>query len=152
MKSHDRIKTSGMEAPNIGCSHPQRPPAKAGFTDYTPGLRELTCGLFAPRQLRFRLLGVHDAWSCMLKSTVVTVISNRSDNGNSHKIPGDGGCLQAAALEGDISLAEQWQRRLAPELEVDLRDGMDMRSSNNHMGVSIDGGTPKSSISRWDFP
>eukprot|EP00435_Cladocopium_sp_Y103_P013565 s593_g3.t1 len=41
----------------------------AGFTDYTAGIRELTCGLFA------------------------------------------------AALEGDIPLAEQWQRRLAPDLE-----------------------------------
>ncbi|CAL1173610.1 unnamed protein product [Cladocopium goreaui] len=41
----------------------------AGFTDYAPGIRELTCGLFA------------------------------------------------AALEGDISLAEQWQRRLAADLE-----------------------------------
>ena len=31
--------------------------------------------------------------------------------------------LQAAALEGDIPLAEQWQRRLAADLEV-LGQGM----------------------------
>ena len=75
---------------------------------------------------------MHEVVFVESKCSVVKVISNKSDSIDSldfwlrnfltknyrNKNTGDAGSLQAAALEGDISLAEQWQRRLAADLEV----------------------------------